>query len=524
MGPRSPKYFAALIGALMLAVLLVPGADAAAKAPAKVTGLSMTGQDWYNAKIKLKWKAVSGATYQVRWAPSKTKLSSAKVYPSKTASTTSPTLSDRCVPWYAQVRAVKTGKVGPWSSATYVKIKTGRPAVPTPNVSGQTSLTSAQVRWTYGANVARTKLHWSAAPDKKWVGFERYTAWAPQTARSLSVPLPTEPDEYDRMLAPQYGNPVFGRLQVNNGCADYLQMTKYFAMFPKAADPGSAATGDRLAVASYNVEGAPTFKDGDGTKINNVAANIKSRNLDIVLLQEATSATAADLVSTLGGDWAAAASIAPLTPQQVLYRTSKYTDVSTADVGSPSDQTAATPLPTPAVRLDPVDTASRSLLVVSVHLEDRWKFDENATSLQRREHLNAAATALNRKIKAANPDGLPVIVGGDLRGRPVDKQGNVSFCDENTKGCKAEAQAVFVRDGYRDSQSAVTKLGLDYGTVVGHSALRKVTWGFAGRADYLLFKGVTGVSRYENVVKFSTSPAQQSDHTMIVSTVYIPFK
>ncbi|MET3963167.1 hypothetical protein ABIE44_003101 [Marmoricola sp. OAE513] len=267
------------------------------------------------------------------------------------------------------------------------------------------------------------------------------------------------------------------------------------------------------------------------TKIANIAANINSRSLDIVLLQEATPTTATDLKATLGSDWEVATPLAGLPAQQVLFRTSKYTWNSTTNVGQAIDGTATTPIPTPAVRLDPIppvdppatgDPISQSILVVSVHFEDRWKYFPDATSEERRADAKANAQALISNITNANPDNLPVIVGGDFIGKPVDKQGNVSYCDESTPGCVGEGQPTFIRAGYWDSQNAQTKIGLQYGTVIGHTQLRTTTFGFAGRADFIVMKGIKGSKTYENMPKFSTSNTEQSDHAMIRTDIFVP--
>ncbi|HWJ10294.1 MAG TPA: hypothetical protein VNS46_13020, partial [Nocardioides sp.] len=63
-----------LLGLLVSAGLGVPSAPAEAAAVPRVSGLTAAGQDWAHARLRLRWTAVSGATYQVRWATSTTRL------------------------------------------------------------------------------------------------------------------------------------------------------------------------------------------------------------------------------------------------------------------------------------------------------------------------------------------------------------------------------------------------------------------------------------------------------------------
>ncbi|WP_354438150.1 hypothetical protein [Marmoricola sp. OAE513] len=256
---RSRLLVAALLCALTYTGLTMAPAQAASVP--KVTSVAYAGQNSATGQIKVKWKKVKGAKYQLRWAPSSSKLKSAKLYSSTATSAYSPVLSNRCVSWYVQVRAIKKGKKGKFSTPKAVKLKVGYPTKPVGsqiNTTTQTDPTSAQIRWSTTANVAKARLHWSAAPFEKWIGFDNRTAFT--TGHSLSIKLPASPVPGDRTISPAYGNPIFGELEVSNGCTSSLPSTAYVAMFPKPADPGNASTGDALAVASYNVGEHP---DGD---------------------------------------------------------------------------------------------------------------------------------------------------------------------------------------------------------------------------------------------------------------------
>ncbi|MET3961999.1 endonuclease/exonuclease/phosphatase family metal-dependent hydrolase [Marmoricola sp. OAE513] len=516
-----------LLLAILLATTVALGltvTSAQAAGIPKVSKVSSAGQDWYNAKLKIRWKAVSGATYQVRWAASKSGLGRATPITATSSSTSTSTLSNRCVAWYVQVRALKAGKVGAWSKAKKLKFKNKAPAVAKTSTGGQTSTTAAKVSWSYTSYAAKYRLRWSAAPYGLWKGYDKYTSWFGKTARSVSINLPKTPAAKDRFLSPAYGNPIFGQLQTNNGCTRTTRQTPFFPVFSKPRDPGTSATGYGFAIGSYNVELFPTSAK-NATKINNLADNIAARNLDAVLLQEATFTTASNIASRLASGegqsgWkVVTAGDDGYVGQQILYRSSKFTVAGSGLVGQRKDSSLTTPLLTPWARLTPVApaTGSQDVLVVSAHLES-----SSSTSIPtKKKSAHDQSAALLRELAAKAPTGIPTIVGGDLLGSFG------AYCDENSEpACVGEGQPTFVRAGYWDAQSAVTKVGLKYSTVNKHAtkpAVSKV--GVGGRADYLLFKGFTGIRRYENVnrVYGKATSAYQSDHNLITASVYVPF-
>ena len=60
-------------------LLLVAGLQVAAEAKAvpRVSGLAVKGQNSCAATMRVQWKGVSGATYEVRWASAKSSLAAA---------------------------------------------------------------------------------------------------------------------------------------------------------------------------------------------------------------------------------------------------------------------------------------------------------------------------------------------------------------------------------------------------------------------------------------------------------------
>lgn len=534
MPPRR-RLVPVLLGVLLCA--LVIGGLAAAPAQARggvpqVTGMTAAGQDWAGARLKVRWTRISGATYQVRWATSTARLSTARIRTIAVNATTSPTLSSRCVTWYAQTRAVKSGRVGPWSRPKGLRFTLGTPGAPRLDhaTSSQTSELAAQVRWTSVPYAARYRLDWSAAPYEQWVGFaHNYTPWLGVTARGASVKVPATPAAGDRFLAPPYGNPVFAQLNYDNGCTRTYRKSPYVAVFPKPRDPGE---GDLVSIGAYNLEGAPTTADNP-QKVANLADNIAARDLDVVALQETNAESTSDLIRRLenvegqvGWDHHGVGA------QQVIWRTTKWERVpgSESDVGRSTDGSAATPLRTPGIRLTPAagvaDPQRQDIFVVSVHLEDRLKFDADATVKERKRDAHLAAGILLDEIAQANPDGVPTLAAGDFKGNfgGGGLPAGAGYCDEND-GCIGEGQPTFVRAGYWDAQTAVSKLGLEYGTVNKHVASPPPSAsGIGGRPDFILARGVGGFTFYRNVVRTygDASAAQQSDHNLLVARAVVP--
>lgn len=533
MASRKHLLITALVGALV-ATAVTAGAAQAATVP-KVGGLTANGSNLVTAKLGVKWSKVTGASYQVRWASSTAALSKAKVYATTKTSALSPALGNVCLTWYAQVRAKKSGKYGAWSTAKALKFSgtSGVPAA-TPITTGQTSTSSAQVRWTKVPGAAGYRAHYSPAPYGNWPGYFPYTSTTPYTSSGLSIALPTVAAAGDRFMAPQYGNPLFFQLETKR-CSGTYAKAQFGLVFPKALPPGDATTGDALAFGSYNVELFPTAADA-ATKMVNLADNIAAANLDVVTLQEASKQTSIDLVAQLAAtegqaDWAyATIGNTSGVNQQILFRTGKYTEVSSTNIGNATDGTAATPLATPLAQLAPTDPDPKlqDIIVVGVHLEDRTKFFPTATIPERKADASAAATVLLNNIAANNPTGLPVLAAGDYKGNfGGGGAATDGYCDESsTPSCTGEGQPTFIRGGFIDAQGAVTKVGIQYGTVNKHVANQPAgNSGFGGRADFILLKGFTGTSRYENVRKAygDASATYQSDHNLIFANVFVPF-
>ncbi|MFL6060655.1 MAG: hypothetical protein ACJ72E_05455 [Marmoricola sp.] len=505
---------------LLVIGLAVPSAQARAGVPT-VSGVTLIGQDWYGSRLRVKWRAVAGATYQVRWAYKTSVLGRAKRVASRTASAYSPSLSNRCIPWYVQVRAIKSGHAGKWSGAKRVVFKNSLPSTPAYSTSSQTSSSQAQVHWSYTPYVAKYRLHWSPAPFDKWTGFTGYTPFVGQTARSAAINLPAV-GPGDKFMNVAYGNPVFAQMQYTNGCVSNVRQSTFFPVWPKPHDPG-VGSGDPVWFGTYNVEDVPTAAK-NATKIADIADNIASHYLDVVSLQEASLTTANDIVNQLDlgeqqSDWEVVPS-GRSAAQQIIFRSGRYKVDSSGTFGQAQDSSASTPLITPWAELErvtPGDPRSQHFEVMAVHLEEPVTDDVPT----KKAATHAAAASLLRELTAQNTAHLPVIAAGDLKGNFN------GYCDENSRpACQPEGQPTFIRGGFYDAQGAVTKVGIQYNTVNKHVADQPANLsGFGGRADFILLDGFTGSNRYEVVHRTygNASSAYQPDHNLVTAEVFVPY-
>ena len=509
--------------ALTSSVVLLGGSTGGAQAATvpQVSGVTANGVNLSTQKLAVRWTAVSSATYQSRWASSTSGLAAAHVYGSSYTSALSPVLSSVCSTWYAQVRAVRGGVYGSWSAPRALAFNAPSyvPAA-TPVTSGQTSTTAAQVRWSRVPGAAGYRAHWSPAPYGHWPGVFPYTPMTGGLATGLGINLPAVGSK-DHFMGARYGNPLFFQLETKRCSGTYVK-APWNLGWPKAYPPGSA-TGGRIRIGSYNIEAisTPTY-----TKVDDLADNIVRQNLDVIGLQETTAAhgtTLADLIAAIGrkgqGDWRGVGESEVF----VLWRTSRWAQVSETDIGRPVDRSAATPIPTPAVRLTPAvaDPSRQDIVVVSAHLEDRTRFFPSATIPERKADTHAAAASLLAALDRANPTHLPTLVAADLIGNFGS-----GYCDESSSPvCQPEGQPTFIRAGFLDAQAAVTKTGVAYSTLNKHVAnqARDVS-GAGGRADFIVVKGFTGVSAYAVVPKTygDASAAYQSDHNIVAAELFIP--
>lgn len=494
----------------LFTVLLVSGAavPATAGTVAQVSGVKVAGQDWCAAKLRVRWDAVRGASYQVRSASSKAGLRAARPVPARRNRAAVGPLSLSGTS-YLQVRAVKNGRFGAWSRAREARF--ARNPLDKPVLSGTGVAGGSRFTWPCTLNASRYRLHWSAAPHGEWlIGT---STWMSQGARSSIFRVPTTPRSGDRMLPVAYANPVWARLEAGNPYGGTRLSVGWTPVFPAPPSPG---TGDPLRIGTYNVM-APS---GPGARVDAIAANISQHGLAVVALQEAGTTVAAAVVSALGrlgAPWAYAAS-GTGSGQQILYRTDRYRvdGHGTFLVRNPK---SGTPLVTPWARLEPLSSASpghgRTLFVVSVH----FTLDRTKSELAQKRDNGYSALDVMNGVAAANQAGDPVVVAGDLF--------NVREPFGDVAGY-VEAQPTFVRGGYYDAMAALRKTNIQFSSFNGgdgRTAARQAPAGsgVSGRTDYLMLKGFRSSRAYVNVANWSWGGITPSDHNLVYADLTVPF-
>ena len=471
----------------------------------KVFGISRAGQDWYNSRLLVKWRAVRGASYQMRVAYHPSKLGYATLIKSGTSGGTYTGKLDRAKTWYVQVRSVKSGRIGPWSAARGLTFTNSWPGVP---VLSRASLPGAvQFKWGYTPYASRYRVRWSAAWYGQWPSAATYVnrttgGWVGQTARQSTYVVPSRPAPGDNYLAVDYANPVFGQVEASNGYrAGASQRSKWVAVFPTPAAP---AAGDLVRMGTYNVKLFPT-----GARAAQIASNISSHGVTVVALQEANTATADSLLGYLGSAWSKAPS-GTGTGQQILFRDDKFKLLSSGKFNVPNPKAPSSPLATPYARLGHVNPVqgSQNFHVVSVHFSE----DARKSKLLQNRDTGLAANAAMNAINGFSAS-EPVIVAGDIRyGREPygDPSGYVA------------AHPTFVRAGYYDAMAAVSKTNTAYSVVNAGAHQVPHPSGLGPRSDHILSKGIRGSLSYVNVANWSSGGSIPSDHNLVYADLRIP--
>jgi hypothetical protein len=502
------RWVRRLLATGLCTLLLCGGLQAAAHAGVgRVSGLHVGAQDRCAGTLRVKWHAVKGATYQVRWASSRRGLGGARpLSVARRAASVGPVSTSGTS--FVQVRAVRHGKTGGWSKVGKARFGSSRFGQPC-DLSGHG--VPGGVQFTWGATPGATgyRVRWSAAPFGKWPETATYVSgWLPGSARSSVFGVPGSPQTGDHMLGVAYANPVWGQLEARNKRGTVRHSQGFVPVFPTPPDPGS---GVPLRIGTYNVMTAPA-----GPRAHAIAANISQHGLGVVALQESNTATAQAVVGELGGDWTYVSY--QNTPQQILYRSGSYV-VDNRSQGTIDVHNYATggTIVTPWVRLKPATdaTGAHSFYVVSAHFQE----NPNSSALEKKQQTGLDAQAVMAGINAANGAGRPVIVAGDLhylREPFSDVPGYV------------EAPPTFVRGGYYDAMAAVTKTNIGYqtfnagnGTTAPHQDFSQS--GVAPRADYIMLKGFRSSNAYVNVANWSLNGLTPSDHNLVYADVTVPF-
>ncbi|RNL63158.1 hypothetical protein EFK50_15750 [Nocardioides marmoriginsengisoli] len=509
----------ALLAALVVG-LAIPAAEAKAASVPKVGGLAAAGQDWFNSKLKVRWKRVARARYQVRWAAAPAKLAKAKIYGTTATSATSPTLN-RCVPAYVQVRAVRGRKAGAWSTTKKLLFTNTRPGPITMTGTGVPN--GVKFSWPRTAYASRYRVVWNAAVSGKFPGPVTYVnsptgTWMPQTATSTTLALPTVPEPGDKMMGVAYANPVFAKIQANNACKPTdIPSQQYIRVFPKAPDPG---TGDAFSFGNYNVEASPTLPTASA-RIASIVANIDQRDLQVVALVEAHAQTATDIVDALNllpgnTGWTAVASAGD-PDQRILYRSDVFSLVSSGEFGGDAPGPGV-PILTPWARFSQVAPSDpdkdQDLVVVAVHTT----LDGADRAAQKKDAHDEAVALLGEINGEPAVVGVPLVLSGDLQGV------REPYADDPLDQEHVEGQPTYIRNGFYDAMAAVQKVGIDYNTVNAHTGADQLVYPSSPRADYILLRGFNGSAYYENVTNwYVTDHVTPSDHNLVFARLVIPY-
>lgn len=509
---RPTRVLITLLCTLLIVSLGATAAEATKGTP-RVSAVTRAGQDWYHSRLLIKWRAVPGASYQMRWAYTPSRLSYSTLVGSGTSGGTYTGAVDRSRTWYVQVRAVRSGKIGPWSQTRGIRFVQYWPHVP---VLSAASLPGAvQFKWNYTPYASRFRVRWSAAWYGNWPGNPGYVnrssgGWIDQSARQSTYRVPAKVAAGDNYLAVPYANPVFGQIEANNAYnPGSSQRSQWVAAFPT---PPTPTAGTPVRMGTYNVMLFPT-----GSRAEAVAENISSHGLTMVALQEANAATANAVVSSLGYGWRAAPSgLNSGVAQQILYRSDKFSVLSSGRFDVPNPKTPSRPMSTPWARFSAKSGTSKNFWVVSAHFAE----DSSKSPLEKNKDTGLAAQSVMRSMKSLNYGNEPTIVAGDIR------YGREPYGDPT--GYTA-AHPTFIRGGYYDSMAAIKKVNVQYSVVNitnGVPSAHQIPHpsGLGPRSDHILFKGFVGSRQYVNVVNWSSHGAVPSDHNLIYSDIAIPFR
>jgi endonuclease/exonuclease/phosphatase family metal-dependent hydrolase len=146
--------------------------------------------------------------------------------------------------------------------------------------------------------------------------------------------------------------------------------------------------------------------------------------------------------------------------------------------------------------------------VASLHLDERHS--TNATTEKSYETLRGQqmATVIAR-MKALNTDNLPVIIAGDLNSWQNNQHGD-------------RAHDALISAGYYDTAAAKTQVNTQYTTY--NNFVKTITVnpsGWGARLDVIAIKGVTGATKFENVMK-KTNSDRPSDHNLVYTDLTLP--
>ena len=347
------------------------------------------------------------------------------------------------------------------------------------------------------------------------------------------------------------GNHVYFRFAAVNSNSSGTATKNYpylRAMLPRPM-PASTTAG-KIRVASFNVRTARATSDARSwlQRAPDVAGQIVKYQPGIVALQELGPGRADGQTGTLDGHqrqtdsllsaldavggrkydliqstpYVSSGTTAGTQGMRILYDNTRYTLLSNCP--DTTDGRAYSPLCTvklPILASDGESVRRRAAVAqfednatgaefwfVSVHLDERHS-DTRATELSydalRKSQINTTTAAVN----AANPERLPVIIGGDFN----------SF--QNSKVLNSSHDTL-IDQGYYDTSAAVTRANFQYSSINHFDLTVKAgAQGVGSRIDMILVKGAQGSTAHYNVLKV-TDDARPSDHNLMLAD-FAPF-
>lgn len=512
---NSPLPFAARTGVWVSVLALLcalVGPLTAARAADAVSGLAVVPGV---SRVTASWDAVAGATsYRLEVS---TRATMAKPRSATTATTTK-TLTGlkKKTTYYVRVSATVDGQV----LRSAVRTVQTTPASPGRGVLTAEAAGTTTIRATWQpfrqATALELRVSWDDVWLKKADKDRTFTVKGiPVTATSQVI---TIPQGFLAYLGSGSGNPAYLELVARNG-------SKKTTSPIVVAWPGApAATGASLRVASYNVVSVAASRDVKGRtwadRRTAVKRTIELAAPDVLAVQEATTADVTidgekldqyqDLAGLLEPTYRLAydsgvvgnAGENETKGDHIFYRPEV---LSVVDAGVDSGH--ALPGTNWGSALDRyfgwarlrVKQSGREFFVVSVHLLP----GTSASLVKLRNQVVVALDAYFHDPER-NPDGLPVIMAGDLNA------GITTYPD-------GPATAL-VKAGYTDAAAATNRTGQEYSTSNGGYPTRPATYAWVGnRIDYILADGASPI-RYVNQLKLDDGcfdPAYQgSDHNL----------
>lgn len=488
-------------------LLLCGGLQVAAEASvARVSGVNVGAQDRCAGMLRVKWHAVRGATYQIRWASPRSRLGAARpMSVRRHVATIGPVaVTGRT---FIQVRAVRHGKAGAWSKTERASFSSSGFAQPC-DLSGNGVPGGVQFTWSATPGASGYRVRWAAAPHGVWPEAASYVSgWLSGSSRSSVFAVPSTPQSGDHMLGVAYANPVWGQLEARNSRGTVRHSAGWVPVFPAPPDPG---TGDSLRIGTYNVMLDPT-----GSRAQAVAENIRSHGIGVAALQESNGTSAQAVAAALGSEWDYAPKSPVNSPQAIVFRRS-YRLVASGAFPILNPKQPSVPINTPWVKLQLVNGSAKSqaFYVVSAHVTE----DDSKPVAQRKGDAGLIAQDVMNHVNGVmsnNGDlGKPVIVAGDLH-YLREPFGDVAG--------QVEAPPTFVRGGYYDAMAALSKANIDYPTFNGGQHEDVAQTGVSPRADYIMLKGFRGSNAYVNVANWTYGGSIPSDHNLVYADVTVPF-